>query len=102
MAYERGPRPNQSSESGIPSRSMGKWIPIGIGAFILLAAVIFFSSAGPDRTRTSEFNQPNSNRTSVENAQPSESGIPPSNQDTSPNTPPAPASPQTSNPAGTR
>jgi hypothetical protein len=84
------------------SESIGWGIPIGIAAVIFVAATIIFTAAGPDRTRTAEYNTPNSNRAPQATSQPAESGIPPSNQD-APQSAPAPTvAPQKSNPAGTQ
>ena len=54
---------------------MRRLFPIGIGAAILIVAAIIFSSAGPDRTRTAQNNNPNA--TASEPAAPPESAIPP-------------------------
>lgn len=38
------------------SKNMNWGIPIGIAAVVLIAAMVIFSSAGPDRTRTADNN----------------------------------------------
>jgi hypothetical protein len=62
----------------------GWGLPIGIAAVALVAGILIFSAAGPDRTRTAQVNNPNAKPTASEQA-------------------PAPAAPaQKSNPAGTQ
>jgi hypothetical protein len=40
----------------------GGWgIPAAIAAVVLIAGVLFFSAAAPDRTRTAAYNNPSSN-----------------------------------------
>lgn len=92
--YERNPNPRGHTE-----RRRGWGLPIAVAAFVLVIAAIIFSAAGPDRTRTTEFNSPNSDRIPATQAQPAESGIPPSGQDAQT---PAQVAPQKSNPAGTQ
>jgi hypothetical protein len=78
----------------------GWGIPIGIAAVALVAGVIIFSTAGPDRTRTAQNDNLNPNTTAAQPAQPAESAIPRSE---APATGSAPtAAPQKSNPAGTQ
>ena len=79
-------------------KSMMWSIPAAIAAVVLVAAILIFSSGGPDRTRTADFNAPNSVPSQTEKRQ-LESGIPPSGGATGT---PAPAQPQKSNPAGTQ
>jgi hypothetical protein len=65
--------------------SPGWGLPIGIAAVALVAGILIFSTAGPDRTKTAQVNNPNAKPTAAEPAQP------------------APAAPaQKSNPAGTQ
>ena len=75
---------------------MRRLFPIGIAAAILIVAAIIFSSAGPDRTRTAQNNNPNA--TASEPAAPPESAIPRGNS----GAPARPEAPQRSNPAGTQ
>jgi hypothetical protein len=62
----------------------GWGLPIGISAVALVAGILIFSTAGPDRTKTAQVN-PNAKPTASEPAQPAQT---------------APA--QKSNPAGTQ
>jgi hypothetical protein len=55
---------------------MRRLFPIGIGVAILIVAAIIFSSAGPDRTRTAQNNNPNA--TASQPAAAPEGAIPPS------------------------
>jgi hypothetical protein len=32
-----------------------RWVVVAVGGFVLLVAVVIFSSAGPDRSRTTEY-----------------------------------------------
>ena len=92
------------NESGLPNFNAGRpmqgsgmrrLFPIGIGAAILIVAAIIFSSAGPDRTRTAQNNQPNAPSAQTqapESAIPPGTGGAPAKQET----------PQRSNPAGTQ
>jgi hypothetical protein len=94
--------PNFRRPRAPKNESMSWGVPVGIAAVIAVVATIIFTAAGPDRTRTAEYNSPNSNRAPQETSQPAESGIPPSNRD-APQSAPAPTVvPQKSNPAGTQ
>jgi hypothetical protein len=79
-------------------------IPAVVFAVVLLAGAIIFASAGPDRTRTSEFNAPASTKSDrlMSQKRELESGIPPSNKDDPATTPVPTLVPQKSNPAGTQ
>jgi hypothetical protein len=79
-------------------------IPAAMLAVVVAAGAIIFASAGPDRTRTSDFNSPNSTPSDQSDSQKRqlESGIPPSNQDTPASAPAPTVVPQKSNPAGTQ
>jgi hypothetical protein len=74
--------------------SPGWALPIGISAVALVAGILIFSTAGPDRTRTA---QVNANPTA---SQPAETVIPKSNAPASESAPSM--APQKSNPAGTQ
>jgi hypothetical protein len=65
--------PNFNEGRAMQGSGMRRLLPIGIGVAILIVAAIIFSSAGPDRTRTAQNNNPNS--TASEPA--AESAIPP-------------------------
>jgi len=66
--------------------SPGWGIPIGIAAVALVAGILIFSTAGPDRTKTAHVNNPNATPAASE-----------------PAATPAPTAPaQKSNPAGTQ
>jgi len=93
--FDEAPAPRRAAEA-----SPGWGIPLGIAAIALIAGVIIFSAAGPDRTRTAQFNNPNAKPTASEPARPVESAIPQSNAPASAPAPTAPA--QKSNPAGTQ
>jgi hypothetical protein len=87
------PRPTDEDAPG--------WgIPLGIAAVALVAGVIIFSAAGPDRTRTAQNNNLNPNTSASQPAQPAESAIPRSNSPASESAPSM--APQKSNPAGTQ
>jgi hypothetical protein len=77
----------------------GWGIPIGIAAVALVAGVIIFSAAGPERTRTAQTNL-NPSTTASQPAQPAESAIPPANAPAKESAPSM--APQKSNPAGTQ
>jgi hypothetical protein len=80
--------------------SPGWALPIGISAVALLAGILIFSAAGPDRTKTAQFDNTKANPLASQPTQPPESAIPKSD---APAATPAPAGPgQKSNPAGTQ
>jgi hypothetical protein len=60
MATEFPSNPNPRGRKDISDYTNMRWgIPIGIGAVVLIAAMVIFSAAGPDRTRTvNNNNQP--------------------------------------------
>ena len=87
---------NRSQNEPATAAKRGMLIPLSVAAFVLIVAAIIFSSAGPDRTRTAEFNNPNSNQTSIEKSKPAESSIPVS--DAARNEQAAPAAPQRTDP----
>jgi hypothetical protein len=59
MATEFPSNPNPRGRKDISDYTNMRWgIPIGIGAVVLIAAMVIFSTAGPDRTRTVNNNQP--------------------------------------------
>lgn len=60
--YPRNPNPRDRKESN-DSQMMVWAVPAGIAAVVLIAATLIFSSAGPDRTRTTEnLNNPDASR----------------------------------------
>jgi hypothetical protein len=83
----------------MPGSGMRRLFPIGIAAAILIVAAIIFSSAGPDRTRTAQNNNPSPNTTAAKQSAPPESGIPARTGDSAPA---ARQTPTRSNPAGTQ
>ena len=88
--------PNFNAGRPMHGSGMRRLFPIGIGAAILIVAAIIFSSAGPDRTRTAQSNNPNA--TASQPAAAPESAIPPA----SGGAPAKQETPQRSNPAGTQ
>lgn len=74
--YPRNPNPHEREESN-DARTRAWTVPAIIAAVILIAATLIFSSAGPDRTRTTEnLNNPNASEQSAPKAtQPPAAGI---------------------------
>ena len=93
--YHRNPTPPDETVRKAGDVFWG--IPLTIAAVILIAAILILG-AGPDRTRTADFNAPNSVSSQAEKRQ-IESGIPPSGGATGTQDP---AQPQKSNPEGTQ
>jgi hypothetical protein len=81
----------------LPTRDEGPgWaIPIAVGAVVLVAGILIFNAAGPERTRTAGFNNSNAPAASAP-AQPTD---PQRSESATPAQTPAP---QKSNPAGTQ
>jgi hypothetical protein len=53
MANEFPSNPNPRGRKDISDYTKMRWgIPMGIAAVVLIAAMVIFSAAGPDRTRT--------------------------------------------------
>ena len=94
----RSPNPRDWNASN-DARSMIWSIPAAIAAVVLVAAILIFGGAGPDRTRTADSNNPNSTPSSTTQAQQPESGIPPNSDGAGRK---APAQPQKSTPDGTQ
>ena len=97
MAEHDNELPNFNEGQPMPGSGMRRMFPIGIAAAILIVAAIIFSTAGPDRTRTAQNNNPNT--TAAKQSAAPESGIPARTGDP---TPAAPQTPARSNPAGTQ
>jgi hypothetical protein len=61
MMDDRYIRNDRTRDRATSSNYRGGWgIPALIAAVVLIAGVLVFSAAGPDRTRTSEYNNLNS------------------------------------------
>lgn len=90
--FDEAPAPRPADDD-----APGWGIPIGIAAGALVAGILIFSVAAPDRTKTAQVNNPSSKPTASEQARPAESAIPPSD---APAATTAPA--QKSNPSGTQ
>jgi hypothetical protein len=87
MATEYPRAPNaRDRKAANDAKSMMWSIPAAIAAIVLVAAILIFSSAGPDRTRTADTNNPGAPSSPATQAQP----------------PVTQAQPQKSNPAGTQ
>ena len=64
MATEFPSNPNPRGRKDISDYTNMRWgIAIGIATVVLIAAMVIFSAAGPDRTRTVNNNQPSSGTT---------------------------------------
>jgi hypothetical protein len=73
--YPRNPNPHERDESN-DARTRVWTVPAIIAAVILLAATLIFSSAAPDRTRTTEnLTNPNASEQSAPKTQPPAAGI---------------------------
>lgn len=92
MTHHDNDRRNFDEAPGRPpadDEAPGWGLPIGIAAVALVAGILIFSTAGPDRTRTAQVN-PGANPAPAEQVQPQS------------NAPAETPAPQKSNPAGTQ
>jgi hypothetical protein len=89
-------RPGEIPATPTQNNGPGWAIPMIVGAVVLVAGLMIFNAAGPDRTQTAGVNSPTTTQPTTQ----SQPATPPLKDDSS--APPATPAPQKSNPAGTQ
>jgi hypothetical protein len=89
-------RPNEIPATPTQNNGPGWAIPMIVGAVVLVAGLMIFNAAGPDRTQTAGVDTPTTTQSTT---QPRPAPVPQKDEFAAPVATPAP---QKSNPAGTR